>query len=70
MATDMKRFTISVTDEMEVRLDRMKQIKYYKTTKNKMIQDLICIGLDVLEKEMYSIAKPDSSANSSTRAEP
>lgn len=70
MATDMKRFTISVTDEMEVRLDRMKQIKYYKTTKNKMIQDLICVGLDVLENEMYSIAKPKSSANSNTRAEP
>ena len=40
MATDMKRFTISVTDEMEIQLDRMKQAKYYKTTKNKMIQDL------------------------------
>lgn len=63
MATDMKRFTISVTDEMEVRLDRIKQIKYYKTTKNKMIQDLICIGLDVMQKEIDSIGKPNTSTS-------
>ena len=54
MATDMKRFTISVTDEMEIQLDRMKQAKYYKTTKNKMIQDLICLGLKVMQKELDS----------------
>ena len=54
MATDMKRFTISVTDEMEIQLDRMKQAKYYKTTKNKMIQDLICLGLEVMQKELDS----------------
>ena len=52
MATDMKRFTISVTDEMDIRLDRLKQARYYNVTRNKMIQDLIVIGLDVIQKEM------------------
>ena len=63
MATDLKRFSISVTDEMEVRLDKMKQIKYYKTSKNKMIQDLLCIGLDVMQKEMDSLGQSKISTN-------
>ncbi len=61
MATDMKRFTISVTDEMEIQLDRMKQAKYYKTTKNKMIQDLICLGLEVMQKELDSANSEETS---------
>ena len=52
MATDMKRFTISVTDEMECQLDKVKQAKYYNTTKNNMIQDLIVMGLEVMQKKM------------------
>lgn len=52
MATDMKRFTISVTKQMETDLDKIKQEKYYNTTKNKMIQDLIVLGLEVMKKEM------------------
>lgn len=52
MATDMRRFTISITDEMDIRLDKMKQAKYYNTTRNKMIQDLIVMGLDVMQKKM------------------
>lgn len=52
MATDMKRFTISVTDEMDRRLDRMKQAKFYNTTRNKMIQELIILGLDSMQKKM------------------
>ena len=51
MATDMKRFTISVTKQMETDLDKIKQEKYYNTTKNKMIQDLIVLGLEVMKKE-------------------
>ncbi len=48
----MKRFTISITDEMELKLDMLKQRKYYNTTRNKMIQDLIMLGLEVMNKEM------------------
>ena len=63
MGTDLKRFSISVTDEMEVRLDKIKQLKYYKTSKNKMIQDLLCIGLDVMQKEMDSLGQSKISTN-------
>ena len=52
MATNMKRFTISVPKEMEADLDMIKQAKYYNTTKNKMIQDLIILGLKAMKKEM------------------
>ncbi len=54
MATDMKRFTISVTKDMETDLDMLKQAKYYNTTKNKMIQDLIILGLEIMKKELVS----------------
>lgn len=52
MATYLKRFSITVSDEMAFRLDRMKKEKYYNTSQNKMIQDLICLGLEVMEKEL------------------
>lgn len=51
MATDLKRFTISVTPEMEADLDAMKQRHYYRDTRNTMIQDLIIRGLEALKAE-------------------
>lgn len=59
MATDMKRFTISVTKQMEADLDRLKQKKYYNTTKNKMIQDLIILGIEVMKKEAANEKKEE-----------
>ncbi|RKI36184.1 hypothetical protein D7V86_25450 [bacterium D16-51] len=35
-------------------IDRIKQKKYYNTTENKMIQDLIILGIEVMKKEMVS----------------
>ena len=55
MATDMKRFTISLTKEMEADLDKLKQAKYYNTTQNRMIQDLVIIGLEVMKKEFPDV---------------
>lgn len=52
MATGMNRFTISVTDEMGVQLDGIKQARYYNTTKNKMIQDLIKLGIGEMNKQI------------------
>lgn len=52
MANYMKRFTISVSDEMAIQLDRMKQVKYYNTSQNKMVQDLIHLGLETMQKEL------------------
>ena len=66
MATDMKRFTISLTKDMEARLDRLKQAKYYNTTRNRMIQDLICLGLESMQKKMDSTGQPDGSGKAGT----
>ena len=55
MATDMKRFTISLTKEMEADLDKLKQAKYYKTTQNTMIQDLVILGIEVMKKEFPDV---------------
>ena len=52
MPTNLKRFTISVSDEVEMQLDRLKQARYYNTSKNKMVQDLISIGIAELQKEL------------------
>lgn len=51
MATDLKRFTISITPKMEADLDSAKQRHYYRGTQNDMIRDLIIRGLVDLEAE-------------------
>ena len=51
MATEIKRFTISITPEMEADLDSLKQRLYYCDTRNTMIRDLIIRGLASLETE-------------------
>ena len=38
MATDLRRFTISITPTMEVDLDKAKKERYYKDTQNEMIR--------------------------------
>ena len=48
MATDLRRFTISITPAMEVDLDKAKKERYYKDTQNEMIRDLIIRGLGTL----------------------
>ena len=51
MKTKLKRFTISVTPEMEADLDWVKQRLYYRSTQNNMIKDLIALGLAAVESE-------------------
>lgn len=51
MATDLRRFTISITPSMEVDLDKAKKERYYKDTQNEMIRDLIIRGLRTLNLE-------------------
>jgi hypothetical protein len=51
MATDLKRFTISITPKMEADLDSAKQRRYYRDTQNDMIKDLIVRGLAALKDE-------------------
>lgn len=51
MATDMRRFTISVTHNMDMELDKAKRETHYKDTQNEMIRDLIMRELQNLEAE-------------------
>ena len=59
MATELKRFTISITPEMEADLDSLKQRLYYRDTRNTMIRDLITRGLASLEAEEAAKGKKD-----------
>lgn len=52
MATKNLRFTVSVDDDIAIRLDKLKQAKYYNTTRSKMVQDLIALGLETMQKEV------------------
>lgn len=54
MATDLKRFTISITPDMETELDSAKKKRYYRGTQNDMIRDLISRGLASLKDEPYN----------------
>lgn len=51
MATDLRRFTVSITPMMETRLDEAKKKVYYKDTQSDMIRDLIIRGLASLRQE-------------------
>lgn len=56
MATDLKRFTISVTPSMEAELDLAKKERYYRGTQNDMIRDLINRGLASLKDESKTVS--------------
>lgn len=49
--TNRTRFTISISDEMSRVLDQLKQEKYYNTTRNEMINDLIILGLKAYRED-------------------
>lgn len=57
MATNLKRFSISITPKMEKDLDLVKQKIYYKETRNTMIRELIIRGLAALEAEEMAKGK-------------
>lgn len=45
MATDNKRFMVSVTPDIESRLDELKQRQFYNKTQSEMLRYLIDLGL-------------------------
>lgn len=49
MATELRRFTVSITPHLQVGLDAAKKEVYYKDTQAAMIRDLIARGLDTLD---------------------
>lgn len=68
MPTNMKRFTIGVDDDTASQLDRLKQAKYYNKSQNKMIQDLIGLGLASMQQKMDS--SPERETAIDARAKP
>lgn len=48
----MKRFTVSISHDMEDDLDTLKKERYYRTTRSEMIRDLIERGLESFHEEM------------------
>ena len=56
MATNLKRFTISVTPSMEAELDSAKKERYYRGTQNDMMRDLISRGLASLKEESKTVS--------------
>ena len=56
MATTMKRFTISITPEIEAELDSAKKEKFYKQTQSEMIRCLLMRGLTTLKTEKQESA--------------
>lgn len=51
MPADLKRFTVSVSNEMEKRLKEEKEETYHADTQSEMIRDLIKRGLTELRAE-------------------
>lgn len=46
MKADMKRYSISVTQDLETDLDAMKKERYSQDSQSEMLRDLIARGLD------------------------
>ncbi|MEF9839436.1 MAG: hypothetical protein RR869_08780 [Lachnospiraceae bacterium] len=63
MATEMRRFTVSVSTDMDFKLDEAKKEIYYKSTQNKMIRDLLSRGLQNLEAEKVANEKGQDRAS-------
>lgn len=51
MSTSMKRFSVSVTPDLEKRLDTIKKELFYKKTQTQMLREVIKRGLDSFEFE-------------------
>ncbi len=51
MATEFKRFTITIPQDVKLDLDVAKEQIYKKDTQSQMMRDLIARGLDALKTE-------------------
>lgn len=63
MSTDFKRFTVSVSPDMEQRLDKIKQEKYYNRSQSQMVRDLIDRGLAAIQQEKADETKKPCGKN-------
>ena len=51
MSTKLKRFTISITPEIEKELQEAKKMKYFMENRTEKVRDLICLGLKELKQQ-------------------
>lgn len=51
MGTNMKRFSISLTPDLEADLDALKKDKFYNNNRSDMIRFLITLGLETMKRE-------------------
>lgn len=55
MPLEVRRFTVSVTPELDRKLDELKRARYWNATQSEMIRDLIALGLLHFESEPEEI---------------
>lgn len=55
MPLEVRRFTVSVTPELDRKLDDLKRARYWNATQSEMIRDLIALGLLHFEAEPEEI---------------
>jgi metal-responsive CopG/Arc/MetJ family transcriptional regulator len=49
MATELRRFMVSITPELETALDRFKQRLFYNKTQSEMVRAVLKLGIQALE---------------------
>lgn len=62
MNTNMKRFSISLTPDLEADLDALKKDKFYNSNKSDMIRFLITLGLEVCKREDNDPNRPKTNS--------
>ena len=60
MATELKRLTFVVTQEMEPLLANAKKELFYDRTQSDMIRTLLMAGLNTIEEEIAEKKEPDT----------
>lgn len=51
MATELKRMTFAVTEEMESELNRFKKEKFYDKNNSEMIRTLVSAGMRAIDEK-------------------
>ncbi len=51
MPLEVRRFSVSVTPELDRKLDELKRTRYWNAPQSEMIRDLITLGLLHFESE-------------------
>lgn len=57
MVTNMKRFSISLTPDLEADLDALKKDKFYNRTQSDIIRFLITLGLETFKREENDLSR-------------